>query len=131
MNPTDNSATPDTNHLDGAWVIERRRDARLPVSWGIRWIVGEQMVVLKTRTLDASLHGLRLEIPTKELGELGVLLEPGQRHRLEILVSGGQRVSRMAELRHVGAGSVGFQIDEELPLERLMSRAKSVKPARA
>ena len=64
-----------------AWVIERRVHARTPGSWAVRWIVGEYMVVLETRALDASLHGLRLEVP---LQGLSAPLRPGQRHRIEI-----------------------------------------------
>jgi hypothetical protein len=102
----------------GAWVIERRRHTRTPGNWAVRWIVGEYMVVLETRALDASIHGLRLEIPLKDLSGL---LTPGQRHRIEILVGGtGKRVTRVAEVRHVSATSVGFFIDEALPMEELL-----------
>ena len=67
----------------GAWVIERRRHARTPGPWAVRWIVGEceYMVVLETRALDASIHGLRLEVPLQEFSRL---LVPGQRHRIEL-----------------------------------------------
>jgi hypothetical protein len=111
----------------GAWVIERRRHARMPGDWAVRWIVGEYMVVLETRALDASLHGLRLEVPLKDLSNL---LTPGQRHRVEILVGGnGKRVTRMAEVRHVSETSVGFFIDEALPMDEL--RRHPMDPDRA
>jgi hypothetical protein len=119
----ENSSTTGTRPIDGAWVIERRRDARLRVSWDIWWIIGERAVVLKAKTLDASRHGVRIEISMKDLEDLGhldALLVPGQRHQLEILVSGGPRLTRLAEIRHVGAGSIGFEVEEELPVERLM-----------
>ena len=101
-----------------AWVIERRRHARTAGSWAVRWIVGEYMVVLETRALDASLHGLRLEMP---LQGLSVLLTPGQRHRIEILVGGTtKRLTRIAEVRHVTETSIGFSLEEALPMEELM-----------
>jgi len=101
-----------------AWVIERRRDPRTPGSWAVRWIVGEHMVVLETHALDASLHGLRLGVP---LQDLSGLLIPGQRHRIEILVGGtAKRVTRTAEVRHVTETSVGFFIEEALPMEELL-----------
>ena len=105
---------PDATHLGSSavWVIERRRDPRVPVSWGVRWIIGEWIVIFDTRALDASTHGLRVEMPMKELGGLGELLVPGQRHRIEILLSGGRRLTRIAEVRHVADGSVGFLIDQ-------------------
>ena len=101
-----------------AWVIERRRHVRTPGQWKVRWIVGEMMVVLDTRALDASLHGLRREVP---LEKFSGLLTPGQRHRIEILVGGnGKRVTRVAEVRHVSERSVGFFIEEPLPMEELL-----------
>jgi hypothetical protein len=109
-----------------AWVIERRRHARIPGSWAIRWIVGEHMVVLETRALDASVHGLRLEIP---LEGLSGLLAVGQRHRLEILVGGtAKRLTRVAEVRHVTDTSVGFLIEVALPMEEL--RRSPADPSR-
>ena len=98
-----------------AWVIERRRHTRTPGSWAVRWIVGEHMVVLETRALDASLHGLRLEMPLHGLSALPV---PGEQHRLEILV-GTKRLSRIAEVRHVSPTSIEFSIEEPLPMEEL------------
>jgi hypothetical protein len=101
-----------------AWVIERRRHARTPGSWAVRWIVGEYMVVLETRALDASMHGLRLEMP---LQGLSVLPIPGQRHRIEILLGGtAKRLTRIAEVRHVTETSIGFSIEEALPMEELL-----------
>jgi len=104
----------------GAWVIERRRHTRTPGPWAVRWIVGEceYMVVLETRALDASIHGLRLEVPLQEFSRL---LVPGQRHRIEILLGGsGKRVTRVAEVRHVSETSVGFFIEEALPMDDLL-----------
>jgi hypothetical protein len=101
-----------------AWVIERRRHARTPGSWAVRWIVGEYMVVLETRALDVSMHGLRLEMP---LQGLSVLLIPGQRHRIEILVGGtAKRITRIAEVRHVTETCIGFSIEEPLPMEEFL-----------
>jgi hypothetical protein len=101
-----------------AWVIERRRHARASGSWAVRWIVGEYMVVLETRALDASLHGLRLEMP---LHGLSVLPIPGQRHRIEILLGGtAKRLTRVAEVRHVTETSIGFSIEEPLPMDELL-----------
>jgi len=113
---------PDATHLGSSatWVIERRRDPRVPVSWGVRWIIGEWIVIFDTRALDASTHGLRVEMPMKELGGLGELLVLGQRHRIEILLSGGRRLTRIAEVRHVADGSIGFLIEEALPVEELV-----------
>jgi hypothetical protein len=103
---------------ENAWVIERRRHPRTSGRWAVRWIVGEYMVVLETRALDASVNGLRLEVP---LDKFSGLLTPGQRHRIEILLGGtGKRVTRIAEVRHVTATSVGFFIDEPLPMEELL-----------
>jgi len=101
-----------------AWVIERRCHARMPGSWAVRWIVGEYMVALETRALDASMHGLRLEMP---LQGLSVLPTPGQRHRIEILLGGtAKRLTRIAEVRHVTKTSIGFSIEEALPVEELL-----------
>jgi len=74
------------------------------------------MVVLETRALDASLHGLRLEMPLRGLAALPV---PGEQHRVEILV-GGKRLTRIAEVRHVSETSIGFSIEEPLPIEELL-----------
>jgi hypothetical protein len=101
-----------------AWVIERRRHTRTPGSWAVRWIVGEHIVVLETRALDASLHGLRLEVPLQGLSSLLTL---GQRHRIEILVGGTtKRLTRVAEVRHITETSVGFSIDEALPMDEML-----------
>lgn len=127
----DKPRVPDAARLghSSGWVIERRRSPRVPVSWGVRWIIGDWVIVVQTRALDASDHGLRLEIPVKEMGRLGALLAPGQRHRIEILLSGSERLTRVAEVRYVSDGSVGFQIDEALPVERLV-RAPAADQAR-
>lgn len=100
-----------------AWVIERRRHARTPGSWAVRWIIGEYMILLETRALDASLHGLRLEMPLRGLSVLPI---PGQRHRIEILLGASKRLTRIAEVRHVSQTSIGFSIEEPLPMEELL-----------
>ncbi len=116
MGPTSTAAAQAPGGDQNAWVIERRRHTRTPGSWAVRWIVGEYMVVLETRALDASLHGLRLEMPLQGLSTLPV---PGQRHRLEILL-GTKRLTRIAEVRHVSQTSIGFSIEEALPMEELL-----------
>jgi hypothetical protein len=109
-----------------AWVIERRLHPRIPGSWGVRWIVGEHVIVLETRALDASVHGLRLEIPLQGLSRL---LAAGQRHRIEILVGGSaKRLTRVAQVRHVTETSVGFSIEEALPMDELR---RPLDPSRA
>ncbi len=115
----ESSLPVDARRLGGAWVIERRADRRVPVSWGVRWIIGDCIIVLGCRVLDAARHGLRLEVPLKDIGELARLLKVGDRHRLEILPGRGARLSRVARLCHVTAASVGFEVDEALPVERL------------
>lgn len=90
---------------------EKRREPRAGASWPVRWVLGG-CVVVRTRALDTSPHGIRLELP---IPLDSPLLQAGERHRIEIELEDGERLARMAEIRHVTGRSAGFCFEEPLP----------------
>ena len=86
----------------------RRRHPRRPVFWSVRVWIGEQS--FEGRTVDASLHGVRLtDVPT-------ALLEVGKSYRLDIHTDRHGEFSCLAEVRNITDGSVGLESKEPLPL---------------
>ena len=86
----------------------RRRHPRTLVFWPVRLWIGEQS--FEGRTVDASLHGVRLtDVPT-------ALLEVGKSYRLDIHTDRHGEFSCLAEVRNITDGSVGLETKEPLPL---------------
>lgn len=98
---------------DGAVVRERRRYPRTSLSWTVVWFPDEHTVV-ETRALDASMHGIRLQLP---LPADSARLDAGERHRIEVRRWSSARLLRTVEVRHVTGGSVGFYVEEPLLLQ--------------
>ena len=104
---------------------ERRRWQRRDVAWPVRFLFGDGASVA-ARAVDASRHGLRLELDS---GTAGSLLAHGDRCGVEVYLGGSvARFFRVAEVSHVGDRGVGLVIPEALP-HSLVPDADAPPPA--
>ena len=87
---------------------DRRRDARLAVSWPSQVWTDEGILV--GRTVDVSDYGLCfVSAPTSAL-------KVGNSYRIELVGASGESIASVAEVRHISARGVGFQArDRVLP----------------
>ncbi len=98
---------------------ERRRHVRYGVSWPVRLWLSEHVVV-EGQAVDASTRGIRVALrDSPPPGSLKV----GDRYRLEVRVGRSETFACLAEARHIGPDSIGFENLEEIPLTLILRDA--------
>jgi hypothetical protein len=89
------------------------------VSWPVRLWLSEHVVV-EGHAVDASVRGIRVVLQDPQPpGSLKV----GDRYRLEVRPGRSDTFACLAEARHIGPDSVGFENLEEIPLTLILRDA--------
>jgi hypothetical protein len=93
-------------------MTDRRRWPRHKVAWSVGLLVAEGTTIV-TKTVDASLYGLRLALSPEVAADI---LRPGETYRFEVHLPGSQaRFVRLGEVREIGEHGVGLKMLEALP----------------